>query len=177
NAGIQDDADLLDMSEAAWRRVIDVNLTGQFFCTQRAARQFLHQPERPDAGNRARGKIVFISSVHDIIPWAGHVNYASSKGGVLMLMKSVAQELAGRRIRVNAVSPGATKTDINRAVWSDEGTADKVLELVPYGRWGEPDDVASSVAWLCSDYADYVTGTTLYVDGGMVLYPEFRDNG
>jgi glucose 1-dehydrogenase len=177
NAGMQDDAPLLDMSEAAWNRVIGVNLTGQFLCTQRAARLFAKQSPREGAEQFARGKIVFVSSVHDVIPWAGHINYASSKGGVRMLMKTAAQELAEQRIRVNAVAPGAIKTGINKGVWSDETSARGVVNLIPYGRWGEPDDIGKAVAWLCSDAADYITGSVLYIDGGMTLYPEFRDNG
>ena len=118
-----------------------------------------------------------MSSVHDEIPWAGHANYATSKGGLRMLMETMAQELAGHRVRVNAISPGAIRTPINRDAWDDEESLRELLELVPYGRIGEPEDVAAAAVWLCSDAADYVTGTTLYVDGGMTLYPGFRDNG
>lgn len=176
NAGIQLDAPFVDMSPVAWRRVLDVNLTGQFLCMQKAAERFLQQGVREPV-SRSAGKIIEMSSVHDEIPWAGHVNYAASKGGLGMFMKSVAQELAPAKIRVNAVSPGAVRTPINESVWRDESRAAHLLELIPYGRIGEPDDIARPVAWLVSDYADYITGATLYVDGGMTLYPGFSENG
>lgn len=175
NAGIQIDAPSLELSEEDWHKVLDINLSGQFFCAQAAARRFSQQGV-PDH-SRAAGKIVCMSSVHDIVPWAGHANYAAAKGGVDMLMKTLGQELAHRRIRVVGIAPGAIKTDINREVWDDETQAAKLRELIPYGRIGEPEDVAKPVAWLVSDEADYITGTTLYVDGGMTLYPSFSENG
>jgi glucose 1-dehydrogenase len=155
--------------------VLDVNLTGQFLCVREAVRVFLDQPR--SERSKARGKIVCMSSVHELIPWAGHVNYAASKGGAWQLMKSVAQEVAAQRIRVNGVAPGAIRTPINEAAWSTPEALNALLELIPYGRIGEPDDVARAAVWLASDEADYVTGTTLFVDGGMSLYPAFRDNG
>lgn len=118
-----------------------------------------------------------MSSVHEVIPWAGHINYAASKGGVMLMMKSLAQEVADRKIRVNGIAPGAIRTPINEAVWSDPAAMAALLRLIPYGRIGEPDDVARAALWLASDDSDYVTGTTLFVDGGMTLYPAFRDNG
>jgi glucose 1-dehydrogenase len=118
-----------------------------------------------------------MSSVHDVIPWAGHVNYAASKGGVMMFMKSISQELAPYKIRVNSVSPGAIKTPINKEVWSDPDKYQSLLHLIPYKRIGTAQDVAKAVAWLASDDSDYVNGETLYIDGGMTLYPEFADNG
>ena len=118
-----------------------------------------------------------MSSVHEVIPWAGHVNYAASKGGVMQLMKSLAQEVARDRIRVNAIAPGAIRTPINREAWETEEALRRLLRLIPYGRIGEPDDVARAALWLASDESDYVTGTTLFVDGGMTLYPGFEDNG
>jgi glucose 1-dehydrogenase len=118
-----------------------------------------------------------MSSVHEVIPWAGHVNYATSKGGVMMMMKTLAQEVAPHRIRVNAIGPGAIRTPINRTAWSTQEAYDKLMTLVPYNRIGEPDDIAQAAVWLASDAADYVTGTTLFVDGGMCLYPGFADNG
>jgi glucose 1-dehydrogenase len=118
-----------------------------------------------------------MSSVHEVIPWAGHVNYAASKGGIMLMMKSLAQEVAEKKIRVNGIAPGAIKTDINKEVWSDPKKAEELLRLIPYGRIGEPDDVAKAVVWLASDEADYVTGATLFVDGGMTLYPAFREGG
>lgn len=174
NSGMQKDATAEAMTIDDWRRVIDVNLTGQFLCAQAGIRQFNKQGRRNVS--RALGKIVCMSSVHDAIPWAGHVNYAASKGGVAMMMKTLAQEVAASGIRVNGISPGAIRTPINRN--ATEGDAEKVLlKLIPYGRVGEVDDVANLALWLVSDMADYVVGATLYVDGGMMLYPGFQDNG
>lgn len=177
NSGIQQDAPFAEMTTAQWRRVIDVNLTGQFLCAREAVRAFLAQGVTPDGPSRAAGKIVCMSSVHDVIPWAGHANYAASKGGVALLVKTLAQELAERRIRVNAISPGAIRTPINREAWATPEAEAKLLALIPYGRVGEPEDVAAAAVWLASDASDYVVGATLYVDGGMTLYPAFRDNG
>jgi glucose 1-dehydrogenase len=175
NAGIQQDDELVEMSLKEWQRVIDVNLTGYFLCSREAIKEFLKR--EPASANKAIGNIICVSSVHDIIPWAGHVNYAASKGGVLMFMKSLALEMASKKIRVNAISPGAIKTDINEEVWSDPKKAEELLKLIPYKRIGEPEDVAKTASWLASDDSDYVTGTTIYVDGGMTLYPGFVDNG
>ncbi|MCF3936575.1 glucose 1-dehydrogenase [Acuticoccus sp. M5D2P5] len=174
NAGIQKDAAFTDLTKADWDRVIGVNLTGQFLVMQAAVRQFRAQGMRQ---SRALGKIIAMSSVHDVIPWAGHVNYATAKGGVSMLMKTAAQELASERIRVNAVSPGAIATAINKDVWSDPQKAEALNALIPYARIGQPREIAAAVVWLASDASDYVNGHTLVVDGGMELYPEFRDNG
>ncbi len=176
NAGIQRDAALADMTLEDWRKVIDVNLTGQFLCAREAAREFLRRGIDP-AVSRAAGKIVCMSSVHQAIPWAKHVNYAASKGGVLMLMESLAQELAPERIRVNAIAPGAIRTPINRAAWQTPAARRDLESLIPYGRIGDAEDVAQAVVWLASDASDYVTGTTLVVDGGMMLYPAFRGHG
>jgi glucose 1-dehydrogenase len=175
NAGIQKDAALRDLSLKQWDEVIAVNLTGQFLCVREAARRFLLQGASPVS--RAKGKIICMSSVHEAIPWAGHANYAASKGGLSMLMKTVAQELAGQGVRVNGIAPGAIRTGINRSVWSDEKKAQKLLELIPYRRIGEAEDVARAAVWLASDESDYVVGTTLWVDGGMSLYPAFVGNG
>jgi glucose 1-dehydrogenase len=176
NAGIQRDSALLDMTLAEWQRVIDVNLTGQFLCAREAAREFLRRGVDPGVSVTA-GKIVCMSSVHQTIPWAGHVNYAASKGGVHMLMQTLAQELAPHRVRVNAVAPGAIETAINRSVWSSATGRAALMPLIPYGRIGAADDVAQAIVWLASDLSDYVTGATLFVDGGMSLYPGFRGNG
>lgn len=176
NAGIQRDAAFTEMSLDQWREVIDVNLTGPFLCAQHAVRQFRRQ-RRDQGRSRAAGKIVFTSSVHQVIPWAGHVNYAASKGGLKLLMESMAQEFAAEGIRVNAIAPGAIRTPINTAAWDSGEAARKLLELIPYGRIGEPEDVARAVVWLASDQSDYVVGTTLFVDGGMTLYPAFREGG
>lgn len=118
-----------------------------------------------------------MSSVHEVIPWAGHINYAASKGGIELLMKSLAQEVASRRIRVNSIAPGAIRTRINHDAWGTPAALAKLLTLIPYGRIGEPEDVAKVAVWLASDDSDYVTGTTIFVDGGMSLYPGFIDNG
>ena len=125
----------------------------------------------------AAGKIICMSSVHDVIPWAGHVNYAASKGGVMLMMKSIAQEVAPYRIRVNSISPGAIRTPINRQAWETPEAYAELLKLIPYKRIGEPEDIARAAVWLASDEADYLTGTSLYVDGGMTLYPGFEAGG
>jgi glucose 1-dehydrogenase len=176
NAGRQNDAPFTEMTPDQWRSVIDVNLTGPFLCAQEAARLFLKQGVSKGV-SRAAGKIIFISSVHEVIPWAGRVNYAASKGGIELLMKSVAQELASRRIRVNSIAPGAIKTDINREAWEKPEAEAELLKLIPAGRVGEPDDIGKAAVWLASDESDYVNGTTLFIDGGMTLYPEFADGG
>lgn len=176
NAGLQQDAAFHEMTLAQWRRVIDVNLTGQFLCAREAVREFLRRGQLP-ALSCSVGKIICISSVHDVIPWAGHANYAASKGGVAMLMKTMAQELAMKKIRVNSISPGAIKTPINTSAWDTAEAETALLKLIPYYRVGETRDIARAAVWLASDHSDYVTGATLYVDGGMTLYPEFREGG
>ena len=176
NAGLQQDSPFQEMTLAQWNKVIGVNLTGQFLCAREAVRMFLRQGVNA-AVSLAAGKIVCISSVHDRIPWATHANYAASKGGVMLLMQTMAQELAGRMIRVNSVSPGAIKTPINQAAWNTPEHEHDLLKLIPYYRVGETQDIARAVVWLASDHSDYVTGATLYVDGGMTLYPEFRGGG
>jgi glucose 1-dehydrogenase len=174
NAGLQRDARFVDMTLAAWNTVIAVNLTGQFLCCRDAVRQMSQQ----DGGiSRAAGKIICMSSVHQRIPWAGHVNYAASKGGILMMMESLAQEVAPLKIRVNAIAPGAIRTPINTAAWQTPEAYRALMTLIPYGRIGEPDDIGRAAVWLASDEADYVTGTTLFVDGGMTLYPGFAAGG
>lgn len=174
NAGIQRDADFVEMSLEQWHEVLEVNLTGSFLCSRRAVREFIRHGVREDISSAA-GKIIFISSVHEVIPWAGHANYAASKGGISLLMKSIAQEVARHEIRVNSVAPGAIKTPINRKAWETRDAQQRLLALIPYARVGEPDDVGNAVVWLASDASDYVTGTTLFVDGGMTLYPGFSE--
>ncbi|MFZ1643568.1 MAG: glucose 1-dehydrogenase [Candidatus Contendobacter sp.] len=176
NAGLQKDARLVEMSLADWQKVLDINLTGQFLCSRAAAREFLQRGLVPTL-SRAAGKIICMSSVHDVIPWAGHANYAASKGGVSLLMKTMAQELAPQGIRVNAISPGAIKTPINTAAWQTPAAEAELLKLIPYRRVGEPEDIGRAAVWLASDASDYVTGATLYVDGGMTLYPGFDQGG
>ena len=170
NAGIQIDAPLEELSVEDWRKVIGVNLTGQFLAAQAATAVFRRQGVR-EGVSRAAGKIVCMSSVHEVIPWPGHVNYAASKGGVKLLMETLALELAAERIRVVGIAPGAIRTEINRKEWEDEESAGKMRANIPYGRIGDPADIARPVAWLVSDEADYITGTTIFIDGGMTLYP------
>ena len=175
NSGIQQDAPAVDMTLEQWNAVIGVNLTGQFLCARSALRIFKRQGIR-EGVSRAAGKIIHMSSVHQVIPWAGHVNYATSKGGLDMLMRSLAQEVSHHKIRINGIAPGAIRTAINRDV--TEGEAEQaLLKLIPYGRVGEAEEVANAVVWLASDMSDYVVGSTLFIDGGMSLYPEFRGNG
>jgi len=164
------------MTLEQWNTVLAVNLTGQFLCAREAVREFLRRGVRPEV-SRAAGKIICVSSVHERIPWAGHVNYAVSKGGVMQLMKTMAQELGAQRIRVNSIAPGAIKTAINRAAWESPHAEAALLDLIPYGRIGEPEDIGNVAVWLASDEADYLTGATLFVDGGMTLYPGFRTGG
>ena len=175
NSGIQQDAPAVDMTLEQWNAVIGVNLTGQFLCARSALRIFRRQGIR-EGVSRAAGKIIHMSSVHQVIPWAGHVNYAASKGGVEMLMRTLAQEVSQQRIRINGIAPGAIRTAINKE--TTEGAAgEKLLDLIPYGRIGDVEDIANAVVFLASDAADYIVGTTLFIDGGMSLYPEFRGNG
>lgn len=175
NAGLQRDSPFAEMSLESWNRVLAVNLTGQFLCAREAVREFKRRG--PTDLSRALGKIICVSSVHDVIPWAGHANYAASKGGVAMLMKTLAQEVAPLRIRVNSLSPGAVRTPINKDAWSTPEAYEALMKLVPAKRIGEPDDIGRAAVFLASDEADYITGATLYVDGGMTLYPGFEANG
>jgi glucose 1-dehydrogenase len=176
NAGLQRDAALTDMTLEQWNTVLGVNLTGTFLCVREAARAMIRRGPRPEV-SRATGKILCISSVHERIPWAGHVNYAASKGGMMLFMQSVAQELAPHRIRVNSIAPGAIQTPINRAAWETPAALEALLTLIPYGRTGMPEDIGRVAAWLASDAADYIHGQTIFVDGGMTLYPEFARGG
>jgi glucose 1-dehydrogenase len=176
NAGLQRDSAFHAMTLEKWNKVLDVNLTGQFLCARAATREFLRRGVVPSI-SKAAGKIICMSSVHQVIPWAGHANYATSKGGIKLLMESMAQELAPSRIRVNAIAPGAIKTLINTSAWDTPEALKSLLTLIPYGRIGEPEDVARAAVWLASDESDYVVGTTLFVDGGMTLYPGFATGG
>jgi glucose 1-dehydrogenase len=175
NAGLQRDAAFPEMTLEEWETVIGINLTGQFLCAREAVREFIRRG--PREVSRALGKIICMSSVHQEIPWGGHANYAASKGGVKLLMESLAQELAPRKIRVNAIGPGAVRTPINTAAWSTAEALKALMTLVPYGRIGEPEDVAQAAVWLASDLSDYVVGQTLFVDGGMTLFPGFATGG
>lgn len=176
NAGIQNGARFQDMTLTQWQKVMDVNLTGTFLCARAAIREFLRRGPQPEV-SRASGKIICMSSVHQVIPWAFEANYAASKGGVNLLMQSLAQEFAIHKIRVNAVAPGAIRTEINRPAWETEAALKNLLSLVPYGRIGEAADVGQAVLWLASDLSDYMTGATMFVDGGMTTYPAFRGAG
>jgi glucose 1-dehydrogenase len=176
NAGLQQDASVASMTLAQWNTVISVNLTGQFLCAREAIKEFRQRGPVPEV-SKATGKIICMSSVHQIIPWGGHVNYAASKGGINMMMRSLAQEVAPFHIRINAIAPGAIQTDINHEAWDNQEALRRLLTLIPYGRIGEPGDVAKAAVWLASDESDYVVGTTLFIDGGMMLYPGFGDNG
>jgi glucose 1-dehydrogenase len=176
NAGLQSDAPFDQMTLAQWQKVIDVNLTGQFLCAREAVREFKRRGVVPEV-SCAAGKIICISSVHEVIPWAGHVNYAASKGGVMLMMKSIAQEVAPFRIRVNSIAPGAIRTPINMQAWDTPEHYKELLKLIPYKRIGEPDEIGRAAVWLASDYADYIHGITLFIDGGMTLYPGFETGG
>jgi glucose 1-dehydrogenase len=176
NAGLQRDAPFDEMTMDDWHYVLDVNLTGQFLCAREAVREFKRKGVVPEV-SAAAGKIISMSSVHEVIPWAGHVNYAASKGGVMLMTKSLAQEVAPHRIRVNSVGPGAIQTPINREGWSTPEALEQLLRLIPYNRIGQPEDVGRAAVWLASDESDYVNGITLFVDGGMTLYPGFETGG
>jgi len=175
NAGLQKDAPFTEMTLDQWNYVLAVNLTGQFLCAREAIKEFLRRGV--NGKSKSAGKIVCMSSVHEVIPWAGHANYAASKGGVMLLMKSLAQEFAHRKIRINSICPGAIQTPINTQAWETPEALESLLTLIPYKRIGQPEDIGKAAVWLASDDADYVNGTTLFVDGGMTLYPGFEDNG
>src|SRR6266446_6321715 len=176
NAGLQKDAKFEEMTLDQWNTVIGVNLTGQFLCAREAVKEFKRRGVNPKVSCSA-GKIICISSVHDVIPWAGHVNYAASKGGVMLIMKSIAHEVAPFRIRTLSICPGAIRTPINTDAWKTPEAYKDLMKLIPYKRIGEPDDIGQAAVWLASDYADYITGTNLYIDGGMTLYPGFEAGG
>lgn len=175
NAGLQKDAPFANMSLDQWNFVIGVNLTGQFLCAREAIREFLRRGETERS--KSVGKIICMSSVHEVIPWAGHANYAASKGGVMLMMKTIAQEFAPKKIRINSIAPGAIATPINHEAWDTAEHLQTLLKLIPQKRIGQVEDIGKAVVWLASDDSDYVNGTTLFVDGGMTLYPGFEDNG
>lgn len=175
NAGLQKDAPFTEMTLEKWNYVLGVNLTGQFLCAREAIREFLRRGV--DGKSKSAGKIICMSSVHEIIPWAGHANYAASKGGVMLMMKTIAQEFAPKKIRINSIAPGAIQTPINHDAWDTAEHLQNLLRLIPQKRIGKVEDIGNAAVWLASDDADYVNGTTLFVDGGMTLYPGFEDNG
>jgi len=176
NAGLQRDSPFNEMTLEQWNYVLSVNLTGQFLCAREAVKEFLRRGIVPER-SRAAGKIICMSSVHEEIPWGGHVNYAASKGGIMMMMKSIAQEFAPSKIRVNSIGPGAIKTPINHQAWATPAAETELLKLIPYNRVGVVEDIGAAAVWLASDDSDYVTGITLFVDGGMTLYPGFSTGG
>src|SRR5258706_4892713 len=176
NAGLQKAAPIDRMTLADWQFVLDVNLTGQFLCSREAIREFKRRGVRKDV-SCAAGKIICMSSVHEVIPWAGHVNYAASKGGVMLMMKSIAQEVAPHRIRVNSIAPGAIRTPINMEAWGTPEAYRQLLKLIPYKRIGEPYVIGRAVAWLAHADSDYIHGSSIFVDGGMTLYPGFETGG
>ncbi len=176
NAGLQKDSAFQDMTLESWNFVLGVNLTGQFLCAREAIREFLRRGIDLKK-SVAAGKIICMSSVHEVIPWAGHANYAASKGGIMLMMKSIAQEFAPHKIRINSIGPGAIKTPINHAAWATPDAEAKLLQLIPYDRVGVVEDIGKAAVWLASDDSDYVNGITLFVDGGMTLYPGFSTNG
>jgi glucose 1-dehydrogenase len=175
NAGLQKDAPFTEMTLDQWNFVLSVNLTGQFLCAREAIKEFLRRG--PSDKSKALGKIICMSSVHEVIPWAGHANYAASKGGIMMMMKTIAQEFAPQKIRVNSIAPGAIQTPINHDAWDTAAHMQNLLKLIPEKRIGRVEDIGKAAVWLASDDADYVNGTTLFVDGGMTLYPGFEGNG
>lgn len=176
NAGLQRDYALHEMPLKEWQKVIDVNLTGQFLCAREAIKEFMRRGRRPEV-SKALGKIIHMSSVHEVIPWAGHANYAASKGAIVMLMQTIAQEYAPIGVRANSIAPGAIKTPINTDAWETPEALKELNKLIPYKRIGEPSDIGAAAVWLCSDESDYVNGTTLFVDGAMTCYPGFTTNG
>jgi glucose 1-dehydrogenase len=177
NAAVQKNAPVDEMTLEQWQRVIDVNLTGTFLCAREAIRQFKRQGIDRSI-SYSMGKLLLISSVHDIIPWEGHANYAAAKGGMMLFMKSLAQEVAHHRIRVNSIAPGAIRTPMNvEKITSPEIFEQQLLNLIPCKRIGEPEDVSRLAVWLASDQADYIHGSTIYPDGGMLLYPGFIGAG
>jgi glucose 1-dehydrogenase len=176
NAGIQRDCPFEKMTMEQWNMVLGVNLTGQFLCAREAIREFLRRGI-DQKKSKAAGKIIHMSSVHQVIPWAGHANYATSKGGIMLLMKSIAQEFAGKKIRINSICPGAIQTPINRQAWDTPEALESLLTLIPYKRIGVPEDIGNVAVWLASDDSDYITGASIFVDGGMTLYPGFTTNG
>ena len=176
NAGLQRDSPFTEMTLEQWNFVISVNLTGQFLCAREAIKEFLRRGVVAERSSAA-GKIICMSSVHEVIPWAGHANYAASKGGIMLMMKSIAQEFAPKKVRINSICPGAIQTPINKAAWDTPQALQSLLTLIPYQRIGQPDDIGKAAVWLASDDSDYITGASIFIDGGMTLYPGFSTGG
>lgn len=176
NAGIQKDAPFTEMTLDQWNAVIGVNLTGQFLCAREAIKEFLRRGIDPSR-SVACGKIIHISSVHEIIPWSGHANYASSKGAIRMLMQTLAQEYGAQKIRVNSICPGAIQTPINKNAWDSPDALDSLLKLIPYNRIGQPEDIGNLAVFLASDQSDYITGASIFIDGAMTTFESFSTGG
>jgi glucose 1-dehydrogenase len=165
NAGIEKPYPLTEMPLDEWRRVLDVNLTGAFLCAREAARGLI--------ADGLGGVIVNVSSVHEVIPWPSFSHYCASKGGMKLFGQTIARELAPHGIRVVMVAPGAILTPINKELVEDADKRREVEQEIPWGRLGHPEEIAAAIAWLAGPEAEYVTGATLFVDGGMTLYPRF----
>ncbi len=176
NAGLQQDAKFHEMTLAQWQLVIDVNLTGQFLCAREAVKEFLRRGIVAER-SVACGKIICMSSVHEMIPWSRHANYASSKGAIKMLMQTIAQEYGGDKIRVNSICPGAIKTPINTVAWSTTEAYNNLMKLIPYNRIGVPEDIGKLAVFLASDDSDYITGASIFIDGGMTVFEGFATGG
>jgi glucose 1-dehydrogenase len=176
NAGLQKDAKFDEMTVAQWDTVMNVNLKGQFLCAREAIREFLRRGV-VESKSPCAGKIICMSSVHELIPWAGHVNYASSKGAIRMFMQSLAQEYGDRKIRVNSICPGAIQTPINTDAWSTKAAYDSLMNLIPYNRIGQPSDIGKLAVFLTSDDSDYITGASIFIDGGMTVFEGFATGG
>jgi len=176
NAGLQRDAAFHNMTLEQWNKVINVNLTGQFLCAREAIIEMLRRGPVPEI-SAACGKIICMSSVHELIPWGGHVNYASSKGAIRMFMQSLAQEYGDRKIRVNSICPGAIQTPINTGAWSTPQALANLMTLIPYNRIGQPVDIANLAVFLASDASDYITGASIFIDGGMTVFEGFAEGG
>jgi len=169
NAGIDGPHALAWEADAtAWNRVIQINLVGAFLCAREALRRMVRQES---------GVILHTSSVHEQIAWSGYSAYSASKAAVSMMAKTLAQEAGPFGVRVLCIAPGAIRTSINASVWEDPEGARDLLSKIALGRVGEPQDIAGLAVVLCSDTAGYVTGTSVFVDGGMTDYPAFMHGG
>lgn len=168
NAGVERDVPLEETTLDIWQKILAVDLTGPFICSREAVK-YMEKQQNPTGGC-----IINISSVHQRIPKPHYIPYATSKAGVEMMTKTLASELAKSNIRANAVAPGAIETPMNILLDENEDARQKTLTQIPMGRIGRAEEVANAVEFLASDKASYITGTTLFVDGGMTLYPSFQ---
>ncbi|CAC11337.1 probable glucose 1-dehydrogenase [Thermoplasma acidophilum] len=169
NAGIDGKRELVGEDDPDdWEKVIEVNLMGPYYCAREAVKRM--KPKKS-------GVIINITSVHEYVPWSGYTAYSSAKAGLSMFTKALAQELSDYNIRVVAIAPGAIKTPINKDVWGNPESLKDLLNKIAMPRLGEVDDIGQAAVFLASDLASYITGTTLLVDGGMALYPDFKHGG